>query len=130
MSRQDIVFQYVENDVGVVLFALSLEKGLILHVVPLTPPNHHLKHLVPTNILLQRLCLRPPDPYTIGKLRFSTFFHVLLVLGGNMGSLLSKSCQFYGIFSKAPIFGKSQILQLRDNGYNYVFILGCGQTYN
>jgi hypothetical protein len=34
LSWQDIVFQCVENYVGIVLFALNLEKGLSLHLVP------------------------------------------------------------------------------------------------
>ena len=40
---------------------------------------------------------------------------MLLVLGVNMSSLLSKSCQIYSIVSKARILGKLQIYR-RDSG--------------
>jgi hypothetical protein len=43
-------------------------------------------------------CPQPPDPYH-WKAEALSFLHVLLVLGVNPGSLLTKSCQSYGIGS-------------------------------
>ena len=50
-----------------------------------------------------------PKPLYCWKSETLSFFHVSLILGVNMDSLLSKSCQNYGIVSKAPIVGKLQI---------------------
>jgi hypothetical protein len=72
---------------------LSFQSTLKLH------KNHNLNHFAPTHTSLRRLCPRPPDPNTIRKLRLSAFLHVLLLLGVNLGSLLTKSCQSYGICS-------------------------------
>ncbi len=44
-------------------------------------------------ILPWRLCLRPPDPGTVGKLKISAFFHVLLFRGVTLTILLIKKRQ-------------------------------------
>jgi hypothetical protein len=52
--------------------------------------EHNLNPFAPMQALIRRLCLRPPDPYIVGKLRLSA---VLLVWGVKLTCLLTKMCQ-------------------------------------
>ena len=50
-----------------------------------------------------------PRPYDRWEAETLSFLHVLLVLGVNMGSLLTETRQIYSILSKTRIFKKMQI---------------------
>jgi hypothetical protein len=98
LSQHQIVFAIVEKYVGIVMTFLISKNRLSFQSTLKVHKNHDLNHFAPTYILLRRLCLQPPDPCTIEKLRLSAY-SVLLVLGVNLGSLLTKSCQSYDIGS-------------------------------
>jgi hypothetical protein len=62
---------------------MSFQSTLKLH------KNHNLNHFALMHSFLRRLCPQPPGPNnTVGKLSL-VFLHVLLVLGVNLGSLLT-----------------------------------------
>ena len=50
-----------------------------------------------------------PRSYDRWEAETLSFLHVLLVLGVNMGSLLTETRQIYSILSKTRIFKKMQI---------------------
>jgi len=72
-SRQDIVFWYVENYVGIgyVFRSCRTVRNCISHLK--LRRNHDLNPFALTIISPWRLCLRPPDPITVGKLKVSAF---------------------------------------------------------
>jgi hypothetical protein len=72
---------------------LISKKGLSFQSTLKLRKNYNINHFAPMYVLLRRLCLRPPDPYTGEKLGLSAFFYALLVLSVNLGSLLTKSYQ-------------------------------------
>ncbi len=79
-SQLVTAFAIVENYIGILtnfLILRSFQITLKLH------KNHDLSHVTPATISLRRLCLRPPDPYTVGKLRLSSF-----CIYKNIGGLL------------------------------------------
>jgi hypothetical protein len=73
LVQHQIVFAIVEKYVGIVMNFLISKKGLSFQSTLKLHKNHNLNHFAPMHILLRRLCLQPPDPYTIEKLRFSAF---------------------------------------------------------
>jgi hypothetical protein len=99
LSQHQIVFAILEKYVEIAMNFLISKKGPSFQSTLKLHKNHNLNHFAPTHISLRRLCLQPPDPYTVEKLTLS-FPHVLLVLGINLGSLLTKSCQSYSIGSQ------------------------------
>jgi hypothetical protein len=72
-SQHQIVFAIVEKYVGIVMHFLISKKGLSFQSTLKLHKNQDLNHFAPTHTSLRRLCPRPPDPNTVGKLRLSAF---------------------------------------------------------
>ena len=72
-SRWDIVFRFVEINVGIELqFVISKKVSSLLITLKLRR-NHDLNDCAPMDISLKRLCPRPSNPNTVWKLRLSAF---------------------------------------------------------
>ena len=89
LSRQDIVFHSVENNLGITLWFVISTNVSSLQITLKLHRNLDLNDCTPMDNSFIRLCPRPSNPNTVWKLRLS-FLHVILLFGVILVILLTK----------------------------------------
>ena len=72
-SRWDIVFCFVEKNVGNVRWFVILKKGSSFQITLKLRRNHNINAFALMDISFTRLCPQPSNPNTVWKLRLSAF---------------------------------------------------------
>ena len=73
LSRQDIVFHSVENNLGITLWFVISTNVSSLQITLKLHRNHDLNDCTPMDNSFIRLCPRPSNPNTVWKLRLLAF---------------------------------------------------------